>query len=218
MSPLIIYPQKTAILPPMCCGSIGYYATMAQYGNIVIDRNWKYDKRKKNTHRYTIADTHGSLTLTIPIIKPIDSRKSSWNDIKISTHGQWWNVHRVALESAYGRTPFFEFYFDRFKQFLCPRHENNEEYLMDTVCNIDNVIREILDLQSNVVYSFDNHTEINDLRNNSFCNSSDVEYYQVRKSQLGFIQGLSILDLIFNMGPEAPLVLLKMISEHTQRP
>lgn len=216
MSLLIIYPDKTAILPPMCCGSIGYYATMAQYGNIVIDRNWRYDKRKKNTHRYTIADTHGPLTLTIPVIKSTNSYNSVWNDIKVSSHGQWWNVHRVALESAYGRTPFFEFYIDLFKQYLC-QHQEKEELLMDTVCGIDSVVRRILGFENIVKYSLDNNIVIEDLRNHSFNDISTVEYYQVRKSQLGFIPNLSILDLIFNMGPEAPVILHKMILEHTQR-
>lgn len=48
-SPLILFPAKTAILPPVYFGSIDYYATMAAYGNVVIDRNWRFDKRK-NSH------------------------------------------------------------------------------------------------------------------------------------------------------------------------
>lgn len=215
-SPLILFPDKTAILPPVYFGSIDYYATMAAYGNIVIDRDWRFDKRKKFTHRCTIADTHGLLQLTVPIEKPFKSRETTWNDIKVSTHGEWWNVHRVALESAYGRTPFFEFYIDRFLPFLKHRDkDNNNEFLMDLDCNIDAVIRNILGLESIVSYTTENipniAEEIKDYRSNDFTHITPVEYYQVRKATHGFIPNLSILDLIFNMGPEAPIILKKML-------
>ena len=80
-SPLILFPDKTVILPPVYFGSIDYYATMATYGNIVIDRDWRFDKRKKFTHRCTIADTHGLLQLTVPIEKPFKSRETTWKGI-----------------------------------------------------------------------------------------------------------------------------------------
>ena len=121
-SPLIIHPNETIILPPVYFGGIDYYATMAAYGNVIIDRNWRFDKRKKFTHRCTIADTRGELQLTVPIEKPFKSHETTWNNIKVSSHGEWWNVHRVALESAYGRTPFFEFYIDYFLPFLKKNH------------------------------------------------------------------------------------------------
>lgn len=215
-SPLIKYNDVIAILPPMYCGSIDYYATMAQYATIVIDKHLRYDKRKKFTHRYSIADTHGLLQLTIPVIKPSNGSKSTWNDVKISTHGQWWNVHRVALESAYGRTPFFEYYIDRFLPFLQYRDGDCCENLLDAVVNIDSVIRDILGLSNNIIYSCDGlspYDTIKDYRNHTFVSEAPAQYYQIRQNQLGFIPNLSILDLIFNMGPESPLVLLK----HAQR-
>ncbi|MBR1963231.1 MAG: WbqC family protein [Muribaculaceae bacterium] len=210
-SPLIVHHDITAVLPPLCCGNIGFYATLAQYANVVIDCNCRYNKRQKDTHRYTIADTHGQLQLTIPIEKPLKGSKSSWNDVNISTHGAWWNVHRVALESAYGRTPFFEYYIDRFKPFLSAHNEG--ENLMKLIRYLDQTIREILLLDNIVTYDTDNISgNIKDYRNDTFSDIATVEYYQLRKAQLGFISNLSILDLIFNMGPESPLILKKIIS------
>lgn len=153
--------------------------------------------------------------MTVPIEKPLKSHATTWNDIKISTHGEWWNAHRVALESAYGRTPFFEFYIDRFLPFLKHREkDSNNEFLMNLDCDIDAVIRNILDIESIVSYSTENLSnseDIKDYRSNEFTLITPVEYYQVRKATHGFIPNLSILDLIFNMGPESPLVLKKMV-------
>ncbi len=213
-SPLIKYPDTTAILPPAYFGSINYYAVMAAYGNVIIDRNWRYNKRKKSTHRCTIADTHGTLMLTVPIVKPERSLETSWNDIKVSTHGEWWNIHRTALESAYGRTPFFEFYIDRFLGFFKHRDSTCEESLMDLDCKTDKIIREILGIDNTIDYSIENvvnKNSIKDYRCNDFDFIAPVNYYQVRQSHYGFIPNLSILDLIFNMGTESPLILKKMI-------
>lgn len=213
-SPLIKYPDKTAILPPAYFGSIGYYATLAAYGNVIIDCNWRYDKRKKSTHRCTIADTHGKLMLTVPIVKPERSHETTWNDIKVSTHGEWWNAHRTALESAYGRTPFFEFYIDKFLYFFRYRNSTCKESLIDLDCNIDKSIREILGIDNVIDHSTENivnNNDIKDYRSNDFNFVAPVNYYQVRQSHYGFIPNLSILDLIFNMGTESPLILKKMI-------
>ena len=86
---------------------------------------------------------------------------------------------------------------------------------MDLDCNIDAVIRNILGLESIVSYTTENipniAEEIKDYRSNDFTHITPVEYYQVRKATHGFIPNLSILDLIFNMGPEAPIILKKML-------
>lgn len=187
---------------------------MAAHSHVIIDCNQRYNKRMKTTHRCLITDTHGVLTLTVPIEKPIRSHQTAWNDIKVSRHGEWWNVHRVTLESAYGRTPFFEFYIDRFLPFLRQRNNANDESLTDLDCGIDNVIRDILGIDSQISYHLPEKTaddNIKDYRSNDFSFVTPVEYYQVRQSRHGFLPCLSVLDLIFNMGPEAPLVLKEMI-------
>lgn len=213
-SPLIKYNDTTAILPPVYCGSIGYYATMAAHKNVVIDCGMRYNKRQKTTHRCVIADTHGELMLTVPVVKPENWFMATWNDVKVSTHGQWWNVHKTALFSAYGRTPFFEFYFDRFLPFFNNRETGGTEPLMSLDRKIDEVIRDILEIESNVTYSLGEDTTcIRDYRDSNFDIAAAVEYYQVRRHEYGFIPNLSILDLIFNMGTEAPLILRKIISQ-----
>ena len=112
-----MYPRcndGTLLLPPRLFGSTAYYAVMALYGSAVIDTSMHFDKRAKLTHRYSIADANGAVDLTVPIEKPDKTTGSTWRDIRISGHGQWWHVHLTALQSAYGRTPFFEYYIDDF--------------------------------------------------------------------------------------------------------
>ena len=141
----------------------------------------------------------------------------------MSAHGAWWNIHKVALWSAYGRTPFFEYYIDELMPYLQPRDGVQPESLMDLNMGIDAIIRRIAGIESNIRYELTDEEKelikngdasIIDHRNNSFDLDTPVEYYQVRASQHGFIPNLTILDLIFNMGPETPLVLKKIIDKN----
>lgn len=199
-----------AIFAPQLFGSVTYYAEMASHPRAIVDTGLRYDKRFKSAHRCTIADTRGPLMLTVPVSKPEGARL--WSQTRISHHGQWWTTMLTSLESAYGRTPYFEFYIDRFMPWIAPVDMSVTE--MD--CGLDAVVRRTLGIDTLVDYADASAIGIDpalDFRCCSFTRISPVPYYQVRALMLGFLPGLSILDLIFNMGPESPLILKKM-SDH----
>ena len=195
--------DRCGVFAPQYFGSVGYYATMARYRRVVVDRDLRYDKRFKSVHRCEIADTRGRLMLTVPVSKSSPRR---WADATVSDHGGWWDVHRVSLESAYGRTPFFEYYIDRF----LPLVQDTSVSIVDLDCCIDAVVRRTLGLECEVEYAVGDMDAVDDYRRGMYPSVADVPYYQVRADRLGFLPGLSILDLIFNMGPEAPLMLERM--------
>lgn len=210
-SPFPLSPDSVTVMPLLYFPAAAYYAEVARHGRVVIDCGIAYDKRRKDTHRCDIADTRGPLSLTVPIIKPDYSSHPTWSEVGISTHGQWWDKHLTALESAYGRTPYFEFYIDRLKPFfLCDtaaRYGNIAA--LDTAVN--NEICRILGLPIPQYSREVTEKKVNDYRDDKFIREYQPEYYQVRQSTLGFIPNLSILDLIFNLGPESPLYLRSMI-------
>lgn len=196
---------------PRFCGTVAYYTAMAAARKVWIDVSLRYDKRNKALHRTRIADTRGPLDLTVPVVKPHAAgldRPLRWADVAISAHGDWWNVHRVTLESAYGRTPYFEFYIDRFLPFL--HHPSDMPFGINSVIDLDmaldTIIREILLIDALVV------TVLPDGASSMEAATAIAEvpllpYYQVREDRFGFLSGLSILDLIFNLGPESPLII-----------
>lgn len=196
-----------AIFPPQYFGSVAYYAEMARHKRVIVDTGLRYDKRFKSVHRCDIADTRGPLTLTVPVSKPAGARL--WSQTRVSHHGQWWTTHLTTLESAYGRTPFFEFYVDRFK----PWFEPLEMSVTDMDCGIDALVRRTLAIDTEVEYADASAIIAEpglDFRSAAYPGIAAVPYYQVRALKFGFLSGLSILDLIFNMGPESPLVLAAM--------
>lgn len=176
---------------------------MRRYPVAAIDVNMRYDKSQKDTHRFAIADTRGFLQLTVPVCHP---QGRTWNDVAISGHGRWYQTIPVALESAYGRTPFFEFYIDRFM----PLFQMQDMSVSDLCVRADAIIRKTLDLPTKIV-NIDELEQYDDLRNFKFNSMPDTPpYWQVRALDLGFIPNLSILDLLFNLGPEADLYLEKL--------
>lgn len=191
--------RKAVLLPPMLFPAVSYYALMNDACSFAFDTALRYNKSDKGTHRFTIADARGPLRLTVPVSHT--DITMTWADVTVSDHGRWWETMPVALESAYGRTPFFEFYIDR----ILPVFSPEPITVTDLCAKADKIIRTILDIPDRtpntddekkiyVPAFFEQHFNL-------------PEYWQVRRDSLGFIPDLSILDLIFNLGPEAQLYL-----------
>lgn len=107
----------TILLPPQYLGKAAYYRVMATAPLAVIDTATRHDKRFKSVHRTTILSPGGKpVTLTVPVTHTPGAR--IWEDIRVSPHGHWWTVHAGAIESAYGRTPYFEYYYPLLRPLL----------------------------------------------------------------------------------------------------
>lgn len=208
-NPFPLFPDSHITLAPAYLGGIGRFAAVAAAGTATIADDLPFNKRKKSVHRCDIADTRGVVRLTVPIVKPESSHAARWSDIMISDHNRWWQIHWVTLESAYGRTPFFEFYADRFEPFYrqCPQGR-----VVDFTRALDNTVLDILGLPplAEGATACSRPTELSQIIDPS---ALATPYWQVRADRFGFIPGLSILDLIFNLGPEAPLYLYRLAAK-----
>lgn len=210
-------PVKTGeaiILSPRYLGSVRSFAAISAHRHAVIDTTMRFDKRRKEVHRCTIADTHGPVRLTVPIEKPVSMTAARWEDIVISSHGAWWHQHWTALQSAYGRTPFFEFYADDFAPFFTSGAAGQK--LTEWLEGIDRLMLGLLQIDTEVTFGEVSNGDASDYRYKPVDFITDVAYYQVRQQKFGFLPDMSVADLLFNMGPEAPLVLDAMASAGAQ--
>lgn len=195
---------STAYLAP-----VQYYAKLYHYPEVYMEAVENYIKQSYR-NRCTIAGANGPLSLSIPIIKP-DSPKCPTRDIRISDHGNWRHLHWNALVSAYGLSPFFEYYADD----LAPFYQKPYTFLFDFNEALRILFCELLDLQPQVRYTETyTPTAAHDFREaiRPRHPADDpafrpLPYYQVFGEKHGFLPNLSIVDLLFNMGPEALLVL-----------
>ena len=152
------------------------------------------------------------MTLSIPIEKP--SGKVLTRDVRISSHDNWQHLHWTAIESAYQSSPFFEYYQEDLRPFFEPQ---KFKYLYDFNIELQNTICNLLNIDPQIEYSSEyvqpQESDL-DLREVIHPKRPIIEsekllpYYQVFSSRHGFIPDLSIIDLLFNMGPESIFLLL----------
>lgn len=197
---------NTIVFKPQYFASVDYYAALARTRKAVIDRDVRYDKRAKDVHRCEIVDTRGRVMLTVPVSKGAE-HIDRWAQMNVSAHDRWWERHVTALESAYGRTPFFEFYIDRFLPFIGEGVVGRP--IVDVDIEIDRILRDTLLIDTEVTYdaSAIDPSETTDYRRNPLPDAGIGTYWQIRSDRLGFEPGLSVLDLLFSLGPEAALLL-----------
>ena len=193
--------MTTACLSTTYFGPVQWYQKLHRYDQVVIDDEERFQKQTYR-NRCLIATTQGVQALTVPVVH--DS-KSSISDVLISDHGNWRHLHWQALQSAYGDSAFFEYYEDDLRPFF---KENNWERLVDYNDAICRKVCELLDIQPSIVHQSsqdcsDFRLVINPKHPLEDSEFIPCKYYQVYQQKHGFLSNLSILDLLFNMGPES---------------
>lgn len=158
-----------------------------------------------------IPTTNGPLSLTIPTNH---NTSLAMKDIRISDHANWRHVHWNALLSAYGESPFFEYYQDDIRPFF----EKKYEFLFDFNMETTEKMIELLDIRPKISITeayiqskeLKEEDEIKDFRDAirpkkplPDAEFAPQRYYQVYEQKHGFLPNMSILDLLFNEGNEA---------------
>lgn len=184
-------------------GSVGYYAAMLRFGSVALDCTESYDKRHKFLNRMIIAGTNGVQPLSAPLQKPNRSMRNA--DVQLSEHGNWRHNHWGALFSAYGRTPFFDYFADDLKAvFNNPANTSVAALDMALHCAVIDFLD--LPVETSVLGCGGGceGLECADMRDSVFSGDDiNTAYYQIWADRHGFVNGLSILDLLFNVGREA---------------
>ena len=201
--------MKTALLSTAYFGPVQWFQKVNRYDLAIVDERESFLKQTYR-NRCIIATANGPQALTVPVERGATGDISS---LRISDHGNWRHIHWNALCSAYGESPFFDYYEDDVRPFF----EERWEYLCDYNMAIARKMCELLQVKEPVRTADVGPVDVSGvadfrslIRPKHAQPDAEFEarpYWQVFGQKNGFLPNLSVLDLLFNMGNEAVLYL-----------
>ena len=186
-------------------GPVQWYQKLYRHDRVMIEACESFQKQTYR-NRCLIATAQGMQALTVPVV---GSDTKLLADMCISDHGNWRHQHWQAITSAYGDSPFLEYYEDDLRPFF---FERRWERLIDFNDDIMHKMCELLDIHPVVTRTeefakggdfIDYREAISPKHPLPDPDFTPKPYYQVFAQRHGFLPNLSILDLLLNMGPEA---------------
>ena len=185
-----------------------YFPTIAHFVAIVHAETVTFeaaDNFQKQTfrNRMYVYGANGKLLLNIPVKHNKDKQKTIYKDIEIENVEDWQKQHWRSIVSAYKSSPFFEYYEDDLKDLFTTPHTS----LYDLNIKLFTILCECIEIDIKVEFTtaFNTTTTETDLRylaNSKKETPIQLESYtQVFGDKYGYLNNLSILDLLFNEGP-----------------
>ena len=190
------------LIHPTYFPNIAHFSAMVNADGLCFEVCDNYQKQTYR-NRCDLLAANGKLALTVPVSYS-QKQRQGYKDVKIANDGQWQSQHLKSIQSAYRMSPFYEFYEDE----LMPLFELKAKYILDFNLKCIAVLSECLQVELNYETSTEYKTaETNTIDFRPLVNLKDAThlnfrpYTQVFALKHGYLPNLSILDLLFNEGP-----------------
>lgn len=194
--------MKTVLIYPTFFPTIATMVAIAQADAVVFEVQDNYQKQTYRNRAY-ISHSGGKLLLGIPTKHLKDATRRKTADVEVENESPWLYNHWKSIQTAYRTSPYFEFY----EEDIAPLFKKNVTTLLDFNLEIIEILLELIGVEVpiNKTTEYFNNPDQIDAR---FLAKAKQErdfkfdtYHQVFESETGFIPNLSILDLLFNEGP-----------------
>lgn len=180
--------------------SVEWFALYVQSSEVFIEKH-EYFVKSSYMNRCFIGGANGKLRLSIPL-KGGRDHKILYKDAEISYSCAWQRIQLQSIRSAYGSAPFFEHYMSCFENVI----EQKQHYLFNLNLELLKELTRLLKYGQKHQFtdSYEKHPDIDlDLRVSSAQPKFIIpRYFQVFEERHGFIPNLSVLDVLFHLGPE----------------
>lgn len=192
--------MNNILIHPGYFPSISHFVAIAQSDLVTFEMDDNFQKQT-NRNRMYIYSPNGVQLLNIPIKHSKEAHQKT-KDVRLETAFDWQKQHFKSLEAAYRTSPFFEYFEDD----IAPIFQKKHTFLMDLNLETMSIVSKCLGLEfdyNETAEYFHEVTDKTDLRGliNGKKDSSLFEpYTQVFEEKHGYLNNLSILDLLFNEG------------------
>lgn len=193
-----------------CFGNVLFWAELINSRQVIFEQHEHFQKSGYR-NRYHVLGANGVITLTIPVVGGRETRELT-RQVKIDNSHPWQKSQWRTLESCYNKSPFFFHYAPGLQLFFQKEYERLWDFNADVFEWVKKQIKVPLQIDYTEAYHqpggypslLDWRGKFKTSNRNDFCNT---HYYQVFDA--GFQQNLSILDILFNLGPETSSYLIK---------
>lgn len=199
--------MNKALFTSLYLAPIAYYKSLLACEEVLIEQYNHYE-RKTYQNRCEILSANGIIALSVPVEKSAQA-KTPFKDMRIANHTDWQKQHLRALMSAYQNSPFYEYYIDDF----LPLYEKKYDCLIDFNMALHYTILSAIE-EERIHLLTEEFYITHDVKDFRFSytpknrkQSESKPYTQVFSGKMDFESNLSILDLLFNLGPETELYL-----------
>jgi hypothetical protein len=192
--------MKSILIHPSYFPSISHYIAMANADAVTLEMEDNFQKQT-NRNRMYIYSPNGIQLLNIPIKHSKDAHQKI-QDVKLETAFDWQKQHFKSLEAAYRTSPFFEYFEDDLRPIFTKKHT----FLMDLNLQTMELVSKCLGMDFNpqktteYFHEVPNHEDFRYLINGKKDTTQLESYTQVFEEKHGFLNNLSVLDLLFNEG------------------
>lgn len=197
--------HEGAVLPMFYLPPVAYFVELNTHKTNLLIEKEEHLIKQTYRNRAHIYSPDGMLALTVPVVKG-SKLHTKIKDVKISYDFKWQRLHWMSLQNCYRRSAYFEFYEDDFARF----YEDRFEYLFDYNEQQLRLLLKLLKLKVDLKFTeeyIEEYPDKADFRL-SITPKRDFEfdqkpYFQLFEERHGFLKNLSIVDLLFNQGPQA---------------
>ncbi len=200
MNRVTCHASRVTVLPTAYLPPIAYVSEVLRSDEVIIEIHETYTKQTSR-NRCDIYGPNGRQTLSIPVVK-VNGNHTLIRDIRISNNSRWQSIHWRSIETAYSNAPYFLYYRDLFY----PAFRKRFEFLLDfNQSLLESVFRSMKahkPIRFTATYDKLVDRTISDSLVAKRVTINNPEYRQVFHERHGFLPNLSVIDAIFNLGPE----------------
>jgi hypothetical protein len=197
--------ENGAVLPLFYLPPVEYFTELNIYNPDFIIEKHEHFPKQTYRNRANIYSPDGMLTLVVPVVKG-SKVHTPVQDVKISYDFRWQRLHWMSLQGCYRRSAYFEYYEDEFAIF----YEAKEQFLFDFNEKLLHMLLKLLKIKASLkfTHTFEaEYPQLKDFRHSitpkKVSSYPQKPYYQLFEERHGFMTNLSIVDLLFNQGPQS---------------